>query len=154
MRDWKANISTVFFILSLFIAVIAIVQLVSFPLWMKKSSSAAGIASLKSFQASSLAPIEEYQKQFSSHALFSKPKAPVIVKAPGLTDLIKNYALVGIVHGAESEALIRNNTTRLTSYVLAGEEFDKFKVIKINPHSIIVGYKDEQTELFIEGENR
>ena len=97
---------------------------------------------------------EKDQQNLASHSIFNKPAAPVVVKPIGLEDLIKPYALVGIISGGEPEALISNRTTKQTSYVRAGEEFDKLKVIKISAHSVLIGYQNEQKEIFIEGERK
>ena len=156
MRGWQSIASLVLFPISGILVAYAIVQIFVIPFSIRSGSNQAAVSDLQFFRSTSLEPVEKYQRDFSSHALFSKPKAPVAAPVLGLGTLLKPYALTGIIQGGgpEAEALIENKTTKQTYYVRRGEAFDQFKVVQISPHGILVEHQGEQKELFIEGEIR
>ena len=106
---------------------------------------------LKSLEMNQLEPLSNYEGQFSTHALFYKPKTQAVTEAPAAFDeLLRPYLLTGIIQGAEPEALIRNNITKQTYFVQAGEQFDQFKMVEIKQHSAVVEYQGNQRELRLE----
>src|SRR3989338_1687271 len=129
MRDWQTDVSSVFFIATALVIAYALIQVMMFPFWLRSSSKASQASDLQEFRTITLEPLEGYQKDFSTHALFSKPKAVVAVQPLGINELLKSYSLMGIIHGGESEALIQNITTKQTYYVREGETFDKFQLL-------------------------
>ena len=152
MRDWQSSVSSVFFIMSVLIFGYAAVEIIRFPFSLGTPSGTVSLSDLRSFHVAPLESLEKYQRDFSTHALFSKPKALPSVQIRGFEEMIKPYALVGIISGGEPEALIQNNLKKQTYYLQEGEVFDQFKLIEIKQHSVIIGYQNEQKELSIEEE--
>jgi hypothetical protein len=150
-HDWQAGVTFIFFMLAALVAAFSVIQIVRFPFEVQVTSKSVDLSGLRRLPTSQLAPLESYQNDFSSHALFMKPKVQAPVKGPNLAELLKPYTLTGIIQGGDAEALIQNNMTKQTYYVQAGEGFDQFKVVDVRDHSVVVEFQGERKELFIEG---
>jgi hypothetical protein len=86
---------------------------------------------------------------FVTHTLFSKPQAAPLVQKSDLSQLLKSYALTGIIQGEEPEAFIQDHAMKQTHLVQEGEQFGPFKLVEIKDHSVLVEYEGKQGELHI-----
>ncbi|MBI4358144.1 MAG: hypothetical protein HY584_02495 [Candidatus Omnitrophica bacterium] len=148
MRQVEGAAGFVFLILTGFVALYTVFEVVQFSFALRADSARIKPIDLKGFQMIQLEPLEKYQQEFSTHALFYQPKTtdPIQRVAP-LDEMLKPYVLSGIVQGVEPEALIQNTLTRQTHFVQEEEQFDQFTLVKIKEHSVVVEYNGEQKEL-------
>ncbi len=149
MRRWESLVSYILYGLSALAIGYALFILIMLPFDFRAQLTPKDFSERESFGIAKLKPIEEIQKLFSSHALFSKPRKEEAPKGPTLEQMLQPYSLAGIVQGESPEALIQNKTTGRTNFVQTGQSFDQFKVIQIKNHSIIVERDGQQKELFI-----
>lgn len=151
MRGWESSASFLFLLLTGLVAVYTVIQVVMFPLGLRTSPTGIEASNLKGFRMVELEALEKYREAFSTHALFSKPKAPTSIQpVSSLDEMLKPYVLTGIVQGIEPEALIQNTLTKQTHFVQVDEQFDQLKLVEIKEHSVIVEYAGEQKELHLD----
>lgn len=154
IRSWQPVASFILFLAAGCLLLYALIRLLMIPFSMQAVSSPTAASELRIFRLSHLEPLEKYQSDFSSHALFSKPKAVIQAPIRGIDELLKPYLLTGIIQGGAPEALIQNTATSQTYFLKSGETFDQFEVLEVRSHSVLIGYQNEQKELLIEGESK
>jgi len=151
MREGPSNLYVIFFVLAGAVGAFTLIQAVSFPFRFRITSKDSAAAGTYRVETTQLEPLAAYQQEFSTHALFSKPKAAEPVRRVDLAERLKPYTLIGIVQGVEPEALIHNFETNQTHFVQAGEQFDQFKLVEIKTHSVVLEQEGEEQEIHMEG---
>ena len=150
-RDLPLAASRFFFLVSFLILGYAAWEAIRIPVqWHGRLRSASPIA-IPHGGPAVLKPLDMSVGPFATHALFYVPKAaPAPVKGPGISELLAQYELTGIVQGIEPEELIQNRSTKETHFVQPGEEFGPLTLVAINTHRVVVEYGGEEGELRIQ----
>jgi hypothetical protein len=151
MKNWIAHLSTVLLLVSVIVVGSGVVQLASVPMRVGEQNERQVLRDLKELAPLQLQTQVQYEKDFSQHALFYVPEKKVVVKGPGLKERLINYSLIGIVRGAQPEAIIENKKRKQTYFIRSGETFDRMDLTEIKTHGVVVGFKGETEELQLEG---
>lgn len=69
---------------------------------------------------------------------------------PDIDDLSRDLQLVGFVSVDNKEAIVKNRRTRRSFFIKPGDSLGKLKVVDILEGKIIVEYKDESKELYLQ----
>lgn len=150
MRHWTSQLSYLFFSASALVAGYIVIQITLVPFQMQKELNPSLADSLPVFQFIPLKPLDTYLDEFRTHALFYVPKAPEVVKTAGISELVAQYEVTGIIQGDVPEALIQNRSNKQTYFVQAGEQFDQLTVVEIREHGVLVAYGGEEAEMSIQ----
>lgn len=94
--------------------------------------------------------LDDYEKDLAGHALFYIPKKHMVSKGPGLGELAQQYQVIGLVGGAQPEAIIQDRSNQQSFFVQAGEKFNQIELIQIKSHSVVLQYNQQTLELQLE----
>ncbi|MDD5195107.1 MAG: hypothetical protein PHQ96_05495 [Candidatus Omnitrophica bacterium] len=96
-------------------------------------------------------PFEFYQQGIINRRVFDNYQAVDEGKPANIAtaDLIKDMKLVGIISGANPQAVIEDGKTERTFYLNKGQSIDEFLLDDIQEGKIILNYKGERYELYL-----
>lgn len=110
-------------------------------------------ASLGSQETALLPQREEYSaysKEMEGKELFT---APYVAESPGLgstsVDISKKFSLVGIIAGAEPQAIIEDTETQKTYYLYKGQSFNGVTLQEIGDGKVIISHKGKEVILVL-----
>lgn len=94
-------------------------------------------------------PFEYYQdaarvQGFFARPLVSQPQGPSVVAG---AELLKDFALVGIISGDNPQAIIEDKKNQKTYYLRKGQFMGEFQVEQIEAGKIVLSYEDQNYEL-------
>ncbi|MFC1624072.1 type II secretion system protein N [Candidatus Omnitrophota bacterium] len=82
-----------------------------------------------------------YSEKIKRRDLFQAPVRVTTKTAPSTPDLSSRFSLVGIMAGAEPQAIIEDKETQKTYYLYKGQSFNEVNVVEINRSKAILDYK-------------
>lgn len=96
-------------------------------------------------------PYAFYLDGFKSNNIFSGTTAYDSAKPIGTAsaDLIKDINLVGIISGDEPQAIVEDKRAQKTYYLKKGQFIGELQVVDILEGKVILGYNDENYELYL-----
>lgn len=106
------------------------------------------------YKAKELKPFSYYSEIIGKRQLFKiiasaeAKEKPKTASGPAL-DAIKNYSLLGVIGGANPQAIIEDKKTKQTIYLQKGQSLGEFKVKDVQDGKIILESGEETAELSI-----
>lgn len=95
-------------------------------------------------------PFELYARQMSQHQLFGNSvKNETAVSLIATADILKELALVGIISGANPQAIIEDKKAGKIYYVTKSQSVGGYQVEDIQEGKIILNYNGQKYELYI-----
>lgn len=99
-------------------------------------------------------PFDYYQQKLGNKQIFGQAQGQAgsggaLPVSGAAAELIKDIALVGIIAGANPQAIIEDRKTQKTYYVVKGQMVGEFQVEDILEGKIILNYRGQRYELGI-----
>lgn len=89
----------------------------------------------------------EYQKLLTEKNIFTPPvkegEKPLVPEGPPLRELVKDLRLVGIIPGAEPQAIIEDKKNGQTLFVKKGEQIEGIEIKQIQEGRVVLGLGEE-----------
>ncbi len=96
-------------------------------------------------------PLEHYLKAVHGRDIFVNQSAQTNKGVPGVlaADLIKDMSLVGIISGADPQAIIEDKKLQKTYYLRRGQSIGDLQIEDIQEGKIIIGHNGQKYELYL-----
>ncbi|MBI1870423.1 MAG: hypothetical protein HYS07_04430 [Chlamydiae bacterium] len=122
-----------------------------FPLPIRKipSSESLELPSNLNQQAESF---DTYSKILEKRDIFKTigPPPPVMTpteRSVGLSELVKNLSLSGIIPGDQPEGIVEDKSNGQVYYVKSGDRIGQLEVVEVTEGSLLLRYRDEEGQL-------
>lgn len=96
-------------------------------------------------------PLEFYQQGIANRSIFGSAgsQAGAMPASAASVDLMKDINLVGVISGANPQAVIEDKKTQKTYYVTKGQFIGEMQVEDIQEGKIIINYRGQRYELYL-----
>ena len=90
-----------------------------------------------------------HSKALGGKNLFSAPREKVQVTGPAELDISARFNLVGIIAGADPQAIIEDKETQKTHYLNKGQSFSGVTVEKVGEGKVVLHYEGKEITLVL-----
>ena len=73
---------------------------------------------------------------------------PSVVSDAEIAEMLKNLTLMGVISGAQPQAIIEDKLTQKTYYLNKGQALGELRVESIEENKVILDYKGKRSELY------